>query len=278
MLVRRPGVARESTAWALVSGVGAALVARTIAQLGVIPAYALLFPPTQEHPAWLTPAVVWNPVGEIAAGMVLARAGGPTAVLAYVVLELLVLAASLPGRLFSCSRSPLGLDARACDYLSLVTDRWPLWLALALGVLAHRLLAARGEGTNALLRAAGVFSLVVTGVTNLGSIWFYSQFPSMGTTATMLVFAAGQIIGGLAAGALLWRAALARPLLLAILIAAPALALSAPNLRSNAPPLNLPLEHLFMIWSALLTAIAAVVALFLGRYLRAILGPRGASV
>lgn len=277
-LVRRPGVAQESALWALVSGVGAALIARATAQLVVIPAYAFVFPPTQEHPAWLTPRSLWDPIAEIAAGMVLARAGGLAAVLAYVVLELLVLAASLPGRVFACSGSSLGLDTGACDYRSLVMDRWPLWIALVMGVLAGRLLASRGDGANALLRAAGAFSLVVTVVTNLGSIWFYTHFPSMGTTAITLVFAAGQIIGGLAAGALLWRSALARPILLAILLAAPALAFGVPSLRANPQPTYLPLELLFQTWSVLLIPIAAVVALFVGRYVREILEPSPIAV
>lgn len=276
-LARRPAVARELPLAALVSGVGAAFVVRAIAQLAVVPTYGLLFPLTEPHPSWLTPRLLMDAPAEGAAGMVLARAGGRAAVLAYVLLELLVLAAALPARLFFCGRSPQPSDPGACSYAASVVDRWPLWLALAAGVLAHRLLATRGEGSNQLLRAAGAFSLVITVAANGWSIWLVTHFPAGGSTGSV-TYAAGQVVAGAVAGTLLWRSSLARPLLLAILLAGPTFTFGIQSLRQNPLPAHMPLELLLTSLASVIVPAAAVLALFAGRWARGFLEPTASDV
>src|SRR5204862_3108518 len=134
------------------------------AQLAVAAIYPVLFPPTSPAPFRFSTRILWECAGAVAAGAVVARAGGLSGTLGYVAFQLLVLMAGLPIRLYSCSLSVLNQGPGACDDVAaaLVVDRWPFWLALAVGITLARFVPARQDGSNQLLRAAGVLSVCTT--------------------------------------------------------------------------------------------------------------------
>jgi hypothetical protein len=233
--------------------------------------YPVLFTAAHPRPSWV-PTRPWDGIAELAAGMVLARSGGPLAVLAYVLLELAILAANIPVRSFTCGRRPTSIPSSiACDFPGMVAERWPLWLALVLGVGLYRLLGLRTDGPNVLLRAAGAFGLVITVASTGGAVWYYTRLPIIATDVDVIVLV-GTILAGLAADALLWRTPLARPLLLGLLVVGPGLAFSVPVLRANLPAPAASSALLFQIWAPTLTAIAGAAAIIAGRAARELWG------
>lgn len=266
---RRPSIARAGLWRAFLTGIGAGFVVRAIAQLLVSMLFPILFPATSPHPTWVTPSLFWDGAGEIAAGLVLVRAGGIAPLALYVGLELLVLVSSLPGRLLFCSRA--GLPNVPCDFPSIVLARWPLWLALALGAIAFRLLSRRDGGEEPLLFAAGAFSIVITVVTTLTTAIYYLGGASLPTLTLTGVYAVGQIVAGLVAGVLLWRSALARPLLIALCLVGPAYAFAVPPLRASlaaASTNTQPADYYLSLWAGVLIPAGAAIAVFAGRELR----------
>ncbi|HEY6959685.1 MAG TPA: hypothetical protein VI814_12750 [Candidatus Limnocylindria bacterium] len=262
-----------ATMWdAFLAGVGAAFIVRAIALLAVAVLYPIAFPPTIPHPLWLTPALIAGVLAEFAAGVVLVRTGGITPLLFYVGLELFVVLAGVPGRLALCARVDPGLRNFTCDVPGMVADRWPMWLALALGAVAFRALALRDGGENTLLRAAGAFSLVITLVANVANVAFSAAGSSPAPLAVDGMFAVGQIVAGLVAGVLLWRAPLAAPVLLAICLVGPGFGSALPtfwtNLHGQVPNNLRPNEYAMLVWASLLIPLGGVVALFAGRAFR----------
>ena len=270
--VQRISIPRAGVWQAFVAGIGAAFVVRAIAQLAVTFLYPIAFPATVAHPTWVTPGLFSNGAGELAAGLVLVAAGGLRPLALYVTLELLVLVTALPSRLLFCSRAGSAFTGVPCDLPGMIADRWPLWLALALGAVAARVVASPGEGESHLFRAAGAFSLVVTIVTNVTS----AAYTLTGATPSALtldgIFAVGQILAGVAAGVLLWQPKLARAVLLAVCLVGPSFAVNLPPLRADlqgAVPNNLqPSEYYLVLWAGLFIPVAAVIALFAGRAFR----------
>lgn len=264
-------IARAGLWRAFLTGIGAAFVVRAIAQLLVSMLFPIIFPATSPHPSWLTPSLLWDGAGEIAAGIVLVRAGGVSPLGLYVGLELLVLVSALPGRLLFCSRSGGSLPNVPCDFPSILLARWPLWLALALGAIAFRMLARRDEGEEQLLFAAGAFSIVITAVTTVTTAAFALAGASAPTMTITGVYAVAQIAAGLVAGTLLWRSTLARPLLMALCLIGPAYAFSVPSLRTSLSVASTnpqPADYYLSLWASILIPAGAAIAMFAGRELR----------
>lgn len=274
--IRRPSIASGGMWQAFLTGVGAALVVRAIAELAVVSFYGIVFPATAPHPAWLTPASIWDTAAEVAAGMVLMRAGGLAPLALYVGLELVVVLASLPGRLLFCSRAGADITNVACDYPTMIASRWPLWLALATGVALSRVLVRREGGRDELLFAAGALSLVLTLANNVSALWLYTGTVTDARTLAVTGMASvGSIAGGLLAGALLWRSTAGRVLLLALCVLGPGLAFDVPLLRANlaAPPSNpQPATYWLSLWSGIFVPFAGAIAVFAGWSLRRDLG------
>ncbi len=267
----RMSVARAGLWRAFVTGIGASFIVRAIAQLVVVVLFPLAFPATSPHPAWLAPALLWDGAGELAAGMVLVRAGGVGPLGLYVGLELLVLLAALPGRLLSCSYVGAIALGAACDFPSMVLARWPVWLALALGAVASRALARRQTGEDRLPLAAGAFSLVITAVTTPTNAIYYLGGASLPSLTITGIYAVGNIVAGLPAGALVLRATFVRPLLIALCLVGPAYALAVPALRASLQAVSRnpqPPDYYLSHWAGVLIPAGAAIAVFAGRQLR----------
>ena len=103
--LEKPTISRESVGWAFLSALGAAFIVEAIVRIALMPIYPAVLPPTEPHPAWLTPSFVANVAGGFVAGAVALRAGGIAAVATYITYELLLLLAAYPGRAIFCERS-----------------------------------------------------------------------------------------------------------------------------------------------------------------------------
>lgn len=233
--LRRPSVARETTAWAFVSASGAALIAGAVVSLLVggwlFPA---VFPPTREHPSWLTSSAIATAAALIAAGAVALRAGGVAAVLVYAGYQLLRSLVALPGRLVFCERGG-GLTApgQPCDVASILLARWPELAALVLGAIAARSLLAVGGGReNRMLRGAGAFGLTVAILSTALGVALVGASPSGPLWPAVLVILI-YALAGLVGGVVLAPASLARTVVVALLVSAPQVALVLPLLLTQ---------------------------------------------
>jgi hypothetical protein len=272
---RLPPVARTSLIWAFVAAVGASLIVGAIAEVFVLGVSPVLFPPTREQPSAFPLRELWDGAGEIAAGAVAVRAGGSAALALYVAYELALLVTALPGRMLFCSRAGPA-NQRVCDLGAMVVDRWPLWLALAVGVVtAMFLMRQPGSGSNRLLRAAGLLSLCVTIGATAGALWQYAARPASepipGEAATFAslggLFWIGWIVGAALAGLILARSSVAAAVLLAVLVVAPSFAFGIPMIRGQVgAPVQPPL---FVVaqWAWAWLPIAASVVMFAAREL-----------
>jgi hypothetical protein len=259
--------------WACVVALGAKFIVSAIAQLFIGAIFPLLFPPTSPRPFTFPTRVFWDVAGGVAAGAVATRAGGPLGLLVYVSFELLVVLLELPVRVFSCSRAPTGpIDGRACQYADMLVDRWPLWLAVAIGVVIARLLPARRGGANPLLRAAGVLSAVVTVATSVNAYWLVFR-PVEGVGLDLFTYLSvgalywlGFIAGGALAGALLTRSRFAAVVLLVVCIVGPSFAFGIPFVRGQLPGVPAMPAPLFLsLWQSIWLPLVATAALLLSR-------------
>lgn len=231
--LRRPSVARETTAWAFVSASGAALIAGAVVSLLVggwlFPA---VFPPTREHPSWLTSSAITTAAALIAAGAVALRAGGVAAVLVYAGYQLLRSLVALPGRLVFCERG-LTPPGQPCDVASILLARWPELAALVLGAIAARSLLAVGGGReNRMLRGAGAFGLTVAILSTALGVALVGASPSGPLWPAVLVILI-YALAGLVGGVVLAPASLARTVVVALLVSAPQVALVLPLLLTQ---------------------------------------------
>ncbi|HUQ41347.1 MAG TPA: hypothetical protein VM052_02485 [Candidatus Limnocylindrales bacterium] len=263
---RTPTVAREHLWWAFLSAAGGGSIVGGIVALMFIVLATLLLAPTEPNPDWLTLPNATRVAASLAIGAVAMRAGGIRALALYVTWELLLVLAQFPGRQFSCQRSGQfagDLFNRACDLPGMVAERWLMWLCLGVGAVASRfVLRTRGDGTNALLRAAGAFAIVLTAATTLYGVLTYATIGSGQPYLSVVftgVYVAGQVIGAICAAVVLRRAPLAASVLLAALILS-ALALRLPNVLANRIP-NMPLELLFLQWSGVVAPVLAAATL-----------------
>ena len=265
--LRRPAIAREPVAWALVSGVGAELIVRGIAHVALLFLGPVLFPPTQPHPEWLTTATMATAAGALAAGAVLARAGGLGAVGVYVVYELVRLAAAMPGRLLFCERSG-GVSVppvvTGCDYPSLVAEQWVVWVAIAAGALLGAALLREASGANRLLRAAGAFSLALTVLAlPLGFLFFAPSVEQQNVLVAYITVA--NVAAAAVAGVLLARHRLAAAVLLALLIVAPPVGVGLPMALYDPSGAAETTSMTIARWSGVFIPVATAAALLLAR-------------
>lgn len=273
---RKPAIARETVGWAFLSAVGAGFIAQGVALVALMWIVPALFPATEPHPEWVTPAAIANLAGRFASGAVALRAGGIPAVAAYVAYEVLLLSAALPGRALFCERSggapghpPVGGPVRACDLTSLVTDQWLFWLAIAVGMLAAGLLSARPGDGNRLLRAAGAFVVIGTVFGNAQGLLVTATGGTASPTLVSVSFLVIEAAAGIAAGLLLARSRLSGAVLLALLILAPTLAVALPLAVREGFPTE-PLEFTFAKWQGVLIPALAAAGLLASRaYARA---------
>ena len=234
--LRSPRVAQEPLFWAFLSGVGATPIVGGTARLIFLWLGPIVQPPTQQHPEWLTVNNLIILIGAAAAGAVLMRAGGVAAVGLYIGYELLRALVALPGRLATCANFPGQLPSfiTGCDYLALVTERWVTWSALLLGCVLGLLWLRGRSGDNTLLRAAGAFSITLVVVSSLVGLAFQGRSDTTSQNATLALFAIANLIAGGFAGVLLARRRFAAPLLLALLIVAPGVAVALPLAEQTA--------------------------------------------
>jgi hypothetical protein len=272
----RVSVARESSWWAFLSGMGAAFVVGGVVRLAVLAVLQFLFP-TNERPAdvfvlfldgWLSTAALAETSAAIAAGAVLMRAGSVYAVLLYIGFELLRLLAGIPGRLTFCERSgfpsqqpPPGV---ACDLPSMIVGEWPTFGALVVGaLLARALLTSSGGGANRMLRGGGAYGLlaavfsIVLGLTtqNVG------QDQQL---AIMHLVTIAQVIAGVVAGVILARASLAAAVLIVLLLIGLPLSLALPNALSPVGSSE-PAEFAIMRWAGVYIPVLASIAMLAAR-------------
>jgi len=271
--LRRVGIADEPPPWAVLSAVGAGFLVTAIVEVTLFGLYPILFPPTREFTFFIPGRTLWEGAGGIAAGAVAMRAGGPRAVLLYVALHLATVAAQLPGALYSCRFTGV-LEGRACDYLTLVAGRWPLWLAILTGVVLARGLSSRGRGVNDLLRAAGALGFTISVASVIGSLVLFlvvlpyrPEGPLFGLVGygdiATYVSAVGTLVGCALAGVLLARRRLAAPLLLVLCLAAPSFANGVPLWRGQAGmPAGEPFALLLVRLSWFWIPVAGVLVLF----------------
>lgn len=285
--MRAVAVAREPVGWSFVSAVGAGLLVGVVVELLLLAVYPMLFPPTREQPVVIPARDLWEGSAALAAGAVAMRAGGPRAVALYVLFELALVAAQIPARVFSCSRTlglaggfPTGFPS-PCDYTTLITSRWYFWVALFIGVVIARAIATR-DGSNTVLRAAGVLGVASAIALSLALAALYAFFApaAQGGSVFMLegpggffiattdvptyALALGDVIGGAYAGALLARRSLAAPMLIALLLVAPSFALGLPLWRGQTgmpptEPLGFWLVRMSWLWTPLVGSLAVFV-------------------
>ena len=262
--------------WAFVAAVGATFIVSAIVEMLVLGLSPVLLPQTREQPIAFPLRELWDGAGEVAAGAVAVRAGGIGALALYVAYEVALILSSLPGRLLFCSRSG-PIEQRACDLGAMMVDRWPLWLALAIGALAAVFVVRQAvSGSNRLLRAAGLLSLCVTVGATVGALWQYAVRPGSeplpGEAATFVslggLFWIGWIVGAALAGLLLVHSRTAAVVLLALLLVAPSLAFGIPLARGQiGTPVQPPLFVLAQ-WAWAWLPLAGCAVMFAAREMR----------
>jgi len=265
--LEKPAITRETVGWALLSALGAAFIVEAIVRIALMAIYPAVFPATEPHPEWLTPSLISNVAGGFVAAAVALRAGGIGALGAYVAYEILLLLAALPGRAILCERSG-GLAAAAVCWspTSFLTERWPIWLAIALGVVAARLLRGRAGEGNWLLRGAGAFTIIATALGSmLGLVVTVTGTGANPNTVLLSVlFLLIQTVAGIAAGLILARSPLAGAVLVALLIVGPTLAFALPLALRNGLPTE-PVEFTFARWLGVLIPLLGAAALLASR-------------
>ena len=231
MLARlgRPEIAVEPLWWAFVSGLGANPVVGGMVRIAFLWLAPILYPPTVQHPDWLSPNNIVVTIGALATGAVLMRAGGAVALLIYTGYEIVRVFAALPGRQLFCKNAPsLPRTITGCDLFALLSERWVTFVALLIGAAIGLVwLRARG-GENSFLRAAGAFSLVLVVVSTTVGLVFLGRTDQTAQNAMLALFTVTNVLGGAAAGVLLARERFAAALLLILLIVAPGLSLTLP--------------------------------------------------
>lgn len=269
-------IARESLAWAFVSGIGAGAVVGGVVRVALLWLGPILLPPTQPHPDWLSVSVLSILASAIATGAVLMRAGGAAAIGVYVGYELVRLVVALPGRLAFCANAPRPTPPPVvgCDYLALVVEHWATWLGVVAGIAVAMVFVRASSGQNRLLRAAGAFSLVLVVVTTPVAILIPTPTVSQ-SNIYLGVFTAANVLAGVVAGVLLAGHRLAAAVLLAVLVVAPGMAFALPNALRAGPASEDP-SFTIARWSGVFVPLAAAAALLLARaFVR--MGPREAG-
>lgn len=283
--VARPRVSSEPIAWAFLAAVGAGFIASGTAELVLAALWPLLLPPTQPHPEWLFPGAVSAAARLVAIGAVALRAGGiPTLALSVGYEVVFVLTPQLSNRSAICERLSQPDPSIPCGLAAIAASTWPMWVALAVGVVgSRRLLPPPASGANTLLRAAGAFAfaLTIAGIAwqvgedflfnGVAPVWWPGPGGSGSQSvqvAISTIFLLVQLAAGFLAGSLLRRAPSAAVVLLALLIgygAGLGIAQIRSNVDSGVPHFPLALAYLQSMNA--LTPAAGILGIALGRLL-----------
>lgn len=272
----------EPIPWAFLSALGAGFIANGITQIALVDSWTLFLPPSQPHPEWLNPFAVARATQLVATGAVAWRTGGVGALVLCIGYEVALVVAQLPNRLALCERAPEQDPSLPCGFPAIAAGTWPTWVALAVGaVVSSRLLLSPVRSSNALLRAAGAFTFMVTVA---GTAWFVGQVPLFNglaaagwlvpegprglplRVAISTVFLFVELAAGLLAGSLLRRAPSAAVVLLALLLgygAGLGVALVRDNVDRGVP--HAPLELAYLQSMSALTPAAGILGIALGR-------------
>ncbi len=275
--LRGPAIAREPLGWAFLSAAGAGFMVGGILTLVAIVLWPILFPPTEPHPEWLTFRSLTTASAAIAIGAVAIRARGPAALALYALYELAQILVQLYGRQLACRFDqnapppPLGLHF-SCDLSGLIVDRWPIWLALAIGALASRwVIRESAAGANTMLRGAGVFAVAVTlattayGILTIATLSFRGPYFDVAFTA---VYVVGELIAGALAGLLLRRAPSAAAVLVAVVVLSGLAATLPLTLAQMQEMPKIPLELRFINWAGVLAPLLGAAAILVARFRR----------
>jgi hypothetical protein len=229
----------------------------------------VLFPATEPRPTWLTYSFITQTAASIAIGAVALRSGGFAALALYALYQFALILAAFPGRQYSCMQFGGRDPSRpfTCDLPDFVIDRWPMWLALAVGAAGARWLLRPGDdGANRLLRGAGAFAVVLTVATTLYGVLTYATL-SYRESSSQLIFTAvyvgGELVAGLLAGLALSRAPAAASVLLAILIVS-SLTFALPLAIRNGGP-TMPFEMAFIQWSGVAASVLGAAGVLIVR-------------
>lgn len=273
--LRRLTVAREPLGWAFLSAAGAGFIVGGILTLVAIVVWPIIFPPTEPRPEWLTFRSLTS-IAAIAVGAVAKRAGGLGALALYALYEQARTVVDLAGRTVSCERlgqGPHPADIHmTCDLAGLTVDRWPIWLALALGAVTSRwLVRSAGDGANRTLRGAGVFAVVVTlattayGLLTIATLSFRGPYFDVAFTA---VYVTGALIAGVLAGVVLRRASFAAAVLVAVIVISGLAGILPLTLAQMQGIPNMPLELRFLQWAGVLAPLLGAAAILVARFRR----------
>jgi hypothetical protein len=267
--LRKPTIAREPVGWAFLSAAGAGFVVGGIFGLAVLTAAPVLFSATEPRPTWLTYTFITQTAASIAVGAIALRSGGFAALALYVLYQFALILATFPGRQYTCAQFGGQDPSRpfSCDLPGVFVDRWPMWLALAVGAIGSRwLLRAGDEGANRLLRAAGAFAVVLTVSTTMYGVLTYATLSFRASSFQFIftaVYVAAELIAGLLAGLVLSRAPAASSVLLAVLILS-SLAFALPLAIRNGGP-TMPLEMAFIQWSGVAASVLGAAGVLIVR-------------
>jgi hypothetical protein len=251
----RPRVSRAGLVWATLAGLGTqALIGVVVGTLVVI-AFQL-WPPTGSADEVLVNITSVLPfpasaisgfIGTAAGAAVALRSGSWRALVAYTValvaLYLASEAVGWRGRALFCERAGELAVLDVCRQRELVDQalaRWPIAAAVTAGIAGARLIAVRGQGTNAILEAVGLVA-VLTPVARLAAASFFEPTGDEAmrgfTAASLVVMAAAALAGHLLIrrGGRPWPGAVAIALVYLALPAAPGI-WGYYQARPTAPP------------------------------------------
>ncbi|HJW49655.1 MAG TPA: hypothetical protein VJ726_09580, partial [Candidatus Limnocylindria bacterium] len=159
---RRPALWTEPVLWATISGIGAGFLVSFFAQALVGLASEALQALRGPAPFTLFPMV--RIAATAAAAAVALRVGGIAALALYLAYIALEAALRIPGVMTFCERSGgAGFVVLAgpnqCTPVGFLISFWPHVIAIGLGLVVARAIAARGDGINSLLRVAGGYAV-----------------------------------------------------------------------------------------------------------------------
>lgn len=200
---RRVSIAREPLPLAVLSAVGADALASALTTLALWAASRVL------PFAFGGVAGFGGFVAMVAASAVALRAGGLLALIAYVGIVALRLAATLPGLRQFCDLAIGAAFQPACTPEGWLVARWEEALAIGLGVVAARGVTASVDHENVAFRVAGIVAVANAVAWTIPVATAMSRSsPALGaedSLSLIAVFAATSFAGAVIAGAVLGR-------------------------------------------------------------------------
>lgn len=197
-----PVLRGEPVLWATMSGIGAGLLAGTVAQALVGLGNEALLAVRGTLPFALFPVVTI--VGSAASAAIALRVGGLLPLALFVGYVALGVALGIPGVMTFCERSG-GVGSvqlpgpSQCTAQGFLASLWPELVGIGLGVASSRAIGARGAGINSILRVAGGYAIAQFVV---GQVWAATIARSASALTGGLTIGAGAAAAAVAAGVL----------------------------------------------------------------------------